>query len=116
MGDDLVASEAFEPSERQVVENAHVLVVPPRRLSDLVRRRIRASTGNAQADQHRVRRSDSVTSLRTLWTLARERPRSTPKLAVFVGVALLALIGSRRAVRSGDFDTWLRDESSREQR
>lgn len=113
MGDDLSASDAFEPGERTIVEGTHVVVHPPRTLGSLYRRRVRAVTGNTQADQAAVRRPDSVTSLATLRQLGREQPRLAPKIPVFLAVALAARVGARRAIRRGDYQTWLRDETSR---
>lgn len=113
MGDDLAASDAFEPGERVIVEGAQVLVHPPRTVGNLYRRRVRAVTGNTQADQEAIRRPDSVTSLATLRHLGRERPRLIPKIPVFLAFALAARVGARRAIRRGDYQTWLRDESSR---
>ena len=37
----------------------------------------------------------------------------TALMVVFVGVTVVARARARRAVRSGDFSTWLRDDSSR---
>lgn len=113
MGDDLLASEAFDEHERRIVEDSNVVVWPPRRLRDLHRRRVRAATGNAQADRAGFRRGSSITSGRTLLKLALEQPRLTPRIFVFLGCAVASRLAARRAIRSGDFDTWLRDESSR---
>ena len=113
MGDDLVAAEAFTPSERSIVTEAEVTVWPPRTLGDLLRRRIRAVTGNAEADGAGLRSSEAVTSPRTLSATARRMPSLVPKLPVFVGVGIVARLGARRAIRRGDFETWRRDESSR---
>lgn len=116
MGDDLIASEAFAPDERHVVGDAYVVVHPPRTYRDLQRRRVRAATGNAQADQAGLRRSPSITTPKTLLTLAAEQPRLIPRIPVFVASAATSRWAARRSVRSGDFDTWLRDESSRQSR
>jgi hypothetical protein len=113
MADDLVASEAFAAHERVVVEDAWVRVHPPRRLAGLVRQRVRVATGNAQADRAGVRSRDAATSWRTLARLTLARPALAPKVPVFLGVALAARVRAQRALRSGDFTTWQRDESSR---
>ena len=113
MGDDLVANEAFSPTERVVVDRAEVTVWPPRTIGDLVRRRVRAATGNLQADEHGVRRAASVTAPRDLISMAIERPAQAPRIAWFVGVAIVARFFARRAIKASDFNTWLRDESSR---
>ena len=113
MSDDLAASDAFGDSERLVVESATVTVWPPRTVGDLLRRRIRVVTGNAQARQVGVRREDSATGLSTLWDIARRRPSQVPRIGVFLAITLIARLRARRAARSGDFTTWQRDESSR---
>ncbi|MDM8083232.1 glycosyltransferase [Cellulomonas cellasea] len=113
LSDDLVMSEAFTPAERVVAPGAVVVVRPPRTLRDLLRRRVRVATGNAQADGAGLRGSSAATSPGTLARLVRERPSSAPQVGLFVAVALVARTRARRAVRRGDFRTWLRDESSR---
>ena len=114
MGDDLAASEAFEPDERRIIDSATVIVHPPRTVRDLYRRRVRAVTGNAQADATAVRGSASTTSPATLLRMVRERPGLALRLPVFVGFTIASRIAARRAIRAGDFDTWRRDDSSRE--
>jgi hypothetical protein len=113
MSDDLAASDAFSTDERLVVDTATVTVWPPRTVGDLLRRRIRVVTGNAQAGEVGLRRPDSATSLTTLGRLAREQPALVPRIGVFLAVTLVARLRARRAARSGDFTTWQRDESSR---
>jgi hypothetical protein len=106
-------SEAFADEEKRVVPEAHVVVHPPKRLRDLHRRRVRAATGNAQADRAGLRKQQSATSWRTLWGIVRSEPSMLLRMPVFVGVSLVGSLGARRAIRAGDFDTWRRDESSR---
>jgi glycosyltransferase involved in cell wall biosynthesis len=113
MNDDLGMSDAFSAAERRVVTGAVAVVRPPRTVQDLVRRRIRVATGNAQAARLGVRRPASRTRVRTLVALAVTRPGLALRLPVFLGVYVVAALGARRAVRAGDFQTWQRDESSR---
>ncbi|MGW5847207.1 glycosyltransferase [Streptomyces sp. NPDC055254] len=138
MADDLVASLAFAPGERRVVEEARVVVRPPRTWSDLVRRRIRAATSSAEVERFQERREQerrgseqerrgrqpregvpepaapsARTSTADLRAVLRTRPGLLPGVVVFVVTALAARRGARKAVRAGDFSTWLRDESSR---
>ncbi len=113
MSDDLGISDAFDADERSIVTEASVLVHPPRTLGDLLRRRVRAATGLVQADQLGVRRPESTTGWRMLGGLVREQPALVWRLPVFLGVGALARARSRRAIRTGDYTTWLRDESSR---
>ena len=113
MNDDLGMSDSFSGEERRIVSDAVAVVHPPRTVRDLVRRRIRITTGNAQAGQLGVRRPATRTSVRTLLGLAVGRPGIALRLPVFVGVHVAANLGARQALRSGDFTTWQRDESSR---
>lgn len=113
MNDDLWMSDAFSAGERRVVPGAVAVVRPPRTVQDLVRRRVRVATGNAQAARLGVRRPSSRTRARTLVGLAVTRPGLALRMPVFLGVYVVAALGARRAVRAGDFHTWQRDESSR---
>ena len=112
MNDDLAMSEAFLPTERRVVDAATVVVHPPRTTADLILRRTRVATGNTQAGDLGVRRT-SGTSLAALARLAVRDPAVAVRVPVFLAVGLVARRRSRRAVRAGDYTTWLRDESSR---
>lgn len=111
MSDDLAMSEAFAEHERRIVPDAVVVVRPPRTVADLVRRRTRVATGNAQYDGSGAGRTS--TSLVTLAGMGLRDPRVGLCVPVFLGVALRARRGARKAVRAADFTTWLRDESSR---
>lgn len=115
MSDDLHVAMAFAPSERSVVGDAVAVIHPPKTYRDLLRRRVRALTGNArllqQHDPPVVRPAGG--SPRYLAGLVRRRPKQLPAVAVFVATAAVAQLRSRRAVRRGD-TRWLRDESSRE--
>jgi glycosyltransferase involved in cell wall biosynthesis len=113
MSDDLAFSEAFTPGERLVASDATVVVWPPRTLGDLVRRRVRVNTGNAEVDLGDGRSPEAQTSWADLAMVVRERPSLLVCIPIFMGVAVAAKIGARRRVRAGDFNTWLRDESSR---
>lgn len=111
MNDDLVVSETFAPSERRIVTDARVVVQPPRTVADLLRRRTRVATGNSQADQHAVRQAS--TSVSDLLKLGLRQPAVGLRVPVFLTITLIARRLARRAVRTGDYTTWLRDESSR---
>jgi glycosyltransferase involved in cell wall biosynthesis len=113
MSDDLLMSEIFRPSERRVVDDALVTIRLPRTSRDLVRRRIRVSTGNAEMDKLGLRTSAAKTSVSTLIALVKSSPVLLPKAGVFLVVTLIARWHAGRRVRAGDFQTWLRDESSR---
>lgn len=113
MADDLAMSEAFAPGERAVVPTARVTVHPPRTLRDLVRRRIRVQTGNAQFERVGSREIQARTTGRELLAIAQGSPILAIQVSVFVGVAVLARVTAYGRSRAGMSDTWLRDESSR---
>lgn len=119
MADDLAASLAFGPAERSVVRSARVVVRPPRTWRDLIRRRVRAATSTAQLEDHQARSATAAppsarTGVADLKALLRADPTLLPAVAVFLSAALAARRGARKAIRARDFDTWLRDESSRQ--
>ncbi len=114
MGDDLAASLSFAPGERRVVEEARVTVHPPRRLGDLLRRRVRSMTVTAQAETQTQLPGSRTTSAHLKELLRAAPVRNAPRLAWFLTVTAVARRRARRAVKAGDFTTWLRDESSRE--
>jgi hypothetical protein len=113
MSDDLVASVSFTPDERRVVREARVVVHPPRTVADLLRRRVRAVTGTIQLQQRMSGVDEARTSRADLLRILRTEPWLAPHMTVFLVLTVLARRRARRAVRAGDFTTWLRDESSR---
>ncbi len=115
MADDLAASMAFAPKERQVVEAAGVVIQPPRTWRDLIKRRVRAAVSTAQVEQQQAgRQTPPRTSKADLKDLLRREPRLLAAVAVFVAAAVAARRGAEKAIRERDFGTWLRDESSRQ--
>jgi hypothetical protein len=115
--DDLAWSLAFAPHERVIVAAARVVIESPRTVADLLRRRIRATTGVAQVGRTPgAPPSTARTRPADLLAIASREPLLAPRVAVFAGLTLVARASARRAVRRGDFTTWLRDESSRDSR
>jgi glycosyl transferase family 2 len=114
IADDLVASLAFAPGERRIVAGARVVIHPPRRFADLVRRRVRAAQGVSQVERSAgAPRSVARTRVRAVLAIAARRPWLAPRVALFGAVALLARLKARRAVTRSDYSGWQRDESSR---
>jgi len=113
LGDGLAVSDAFAAHERVVVPEARAWVTCPRRARDLVRRRVRVVTGNAQADLLGIRPERSATGVRDVVSLAGRDPRLAPKVVVFAVVTLLGRWRARRFIAKADFTTWLRDDGSR---
>ncbi|WP_235215290.1 glycosyltransferase [Phaeacidiphilus oryzae] len=121
MADDLAASLAFAPEERRVVPAARVRIQPPRTWRDLINRRVRAATSTAQLEQlEQLEQRTEAPSARTrpadLFALLRADPALLPGVLVFLAAAAVARRRARQPIRSGDFGTWLRDESSRSRR
>lgn len=115
MADDLAASLAFTPGERLVVGAAEVVVRPPRTWADLIRRRVRAAVSTAQVEQRRGPEDASArTSVADLRAVVREDPRLVVSVVVFAAAAVVARRRARKAISVGDFGTWLRDDSSRQ--
>lgn len=114
VADDLAWSLMFASEERVIVADARAVVHTPRTFGDLLRRRIRATTGVTQVEQAdgaptstaRTRPSDLV-------SIVRREPRMALRVIVFVAVAVLARWRGSGATRQRDYSTWLRDESSR---
>jgi hypothetical protein len=113
MSDDLLMSEIFAPPERRVIPGAAVTIRLPRTLADLLRRRIRVVTGNAEMDARGLRTAAAKTSSRRLLAMAKSSPSQLPKFVVFACIGVLAKVGASLRIRRCDFETWLRDESSR---
>jgi hypothetical protein len=113
MGDDLAASVMFEGPARRVVPQSTVRVHAPRTRADLVRRRVRSATATAQLSQRTDAGDAARTSRSDLIGVVRREPAMALRLPVFLGITALSRAQARRRIRSGDFTTWLRDESSR---
>ena len=114
LGDDLAASLLFAPHERTIVPGVRVLVHTPQTVTDLLRRRVRVTTGVAQIERaDHAPDSTARTRMSDLTAIVRREPRMAPRVALFLSVAVLARLRARRAVARSDYSTWLRDESSR---
>ena len=114
LADDLAASLEFSPRERMIVPGAQVIVHPPRAFADLLRIRTRYAMGTDQLEGT-WRTSDSAARTRgtDLLAIVRQDIRLTPRVALFLLVALLARMRARRASALTGHSQWLRDESSR---
>jgi hypothetical protein len=117
LADDLAASLVFAPDERVIVPGARVVVHPPRTAGDLLRRRVRATMGVSQVEQAEGTPGAPASTARTrpkdLLEIIRHDPRMALRVAVFLGVTIVARLRARRAVRRRGYTDWLRDESSR---
>jgi hypothetical protein len=77
--------------------------------------RARTVTGLAQLERtEHAPESTARTSMSDLAAIIRTEPRMAPRVALFLFMAALARLKAHRAVASGDYSTWLRDESSRQ--
>ncbi|HEY7147399.1 MAG TPA: glycosyltransferase family 2 protein [Streptosporangiaceae bacterium] len=115
LGDDLAVALSFTPAESRIVPDARVVVHTPHTLADLLRRRVRAATGIVQMERaEQAPASTARTRLPDLAAITWREPAMAPRVALFLAVAALARLRARRLVASGDYSTWLRDESSRQ--
>jgi len=108
VADDLLVHRSFAPSERVEVSSVDVTVVAPRRVNDLVRRRIRVLHGTEDVARRFGPDDGSRTSRADLVATARD-PQALPGLPVFVCVTAWARWRARNSAPTG----WLRDDSSR---
>jgi glycosyltransferase involved in cell wall biosynthesis len=114
LADDLVASLVFAPHERAIVPSARAVVHPPRTVGDLLRRRVRATTGVTQIERtDGAPASTARTRPADLIAIVRREPRMAARVLVFLAVTILARLSARKAARNRDYSTWQRDESSR---
>ena len=114
LADDLAASLVFAPDERIVVPGAMVTVHTPRTLADLLRVRTRAAMGVDQIERTAGAPDSSArTRPADLVRMTRHDVRLAPRVALFLGVALLARARARRLAARHRDPQWLRAESSR---
>lgn len=113
MSDDLLVAMRFARHERRVVPSASAVITPPRTYRYLLRRRVRAMTGNRLlvADRSLVLRRPPPAGP-TLGRLAVHEPRLLPRIALFLLTAVIAKTRGAVAARR-PAQTWLRDDSSR---
>ena len=117
LADDLAASLEFAPGERVIVPSARVIVHPPRTFADLLRIRTRAAMGTSQLEGTRGAPDSTARTRSTdLLAILRQDVRLTPKVGLFLMVALLARTRARRVAARPSQSGWLRDESSRSAR
>jgi glycosyltransferase involved in cell wall biosynthesis len=112
--DDLAASLRFEPHETVLVPSARAIIHPPRTFAGLLCRRTRCVTGVAQIEL--VQDLDSSadrTRISDLIAVIRRRPGMLLRVGYFLSVAVFARLRASRTRARGDYQTWLRDESSR---
>ena len=114
MGDDLYVNSQFGASERRIVPGARSTVHAPRTLSGLVRRRVRATQGNAEMSAWTAGRTNTTAgSGRYLAQIAVHEPAQWASLAVFTLVTLVTRVRSARSQQSSGSRTWLRDDTTR---
>ena len=112
--DDLAASLMFKPHETALVPGAHVIIHPPRTFAGLLRRRARSVTGGAQIDRAPgLDGSADRTQISDLTAIVRRRPAMLLRVGFFLSVAVFARLRASRSLVHHDYQTWLRDESSR---
>lgn len=108
VADDLLVHRSFSPDERVEVSSVDVTVVAPRRVKDLVRRRIRVLHGTEEVARRLGSDDGSRTTRDDVLATARD-PKALPGLPVFLYVTAVVRLRGRRSSPS----VWLRDDSRR---
>jgi hypothetical protein len=112
--DDLAVSLMFRPHETALVPGARVIIHPPTTFAGLLCRRARCVTGAAQIERAQgLDGSADRTRVSDLTAIIRRRPGMLPRVGYFFSVAVFARLKASRARARGDYQTWLRDDSSR---
>jgi glycosyltransferase involved in cell wall biosynthesis len=116
MADDLVVSLMFSPEERVIAQDARVTVHPPRTLADLLRRRTRVAMGLHQIKQTaNAPRCSARTRIADVIVIVCLNPRLALRAVVFIAITVMARRKSRSVTGQWtSYDTWLRDDSSRD--
>jgi glycosyltransferase involved in cell wall biosynthesis len=110
VADDLYASQWFEPSEIEVVDDAPAMIAPPRGISDLIHVSRRRKKGDVELHSLSGAASDTARStIRSLMSMAASGPRSSLDALIFAAIAAIVRVSVAVASPAG----WSRDESSR---
>ncbi len=114
IADDLYVRNLFSDDERCSVEDVEFRMRPARSLADLVKRKTRVFVGNAQlAGQKRAEMlAEAPGRVDTLRRMLLQ-PGLLLGAPVYAYVSAMSHWKARARVRSGDFITWDRDESTR---
>ncbi|WP_319562186.1 glycosyltransferase family 2 protein [Marispirochaeta sp.] len=104
----------FTPSERTTVKGSSALVSTPRKLSSLIKIKIRSQSGTTELRKKfpSLFRNETASPKSSLQRLLHNRFSTYEKL-VYVCVSILARMGGKLNLFLGR-KTWARDESSRE--
>ena len=113
IADDHFVHGLFEAEERTLVDVARSTVRAPRRLHDLIQRKVRSYVGLWESQQ-RNESVDGDTSREWLGVV-RAHPALLKDLPTYLGVSLAARFLARRRIAAGRAHEWDRDLSSRTQ-
>ena len=113
-GDDLAMSLMFEPHETVLVPGTRVIMHPPLTFVGLLSRRARCVTGVVQIEHTPgFDTSADRTRISDLIDIIRRRPGMLLPVGYFLSMAVFARLRASPFLVRGDYQTWLRDESSR---
>ncbi|HEX2029445.1 MAG TPA: glycosyltransferase [Nitriliruptorales bacterium] len=111
VADDLLVLRSFDPHERRTVWDARVVVHPPKRFRQLLRRGVRVVRANRELGRVASPRLPAPPSgFRVAAAAALCDPRRWPDLVVFVSAQLLMRLG---AAITSDGVRWNQDRSAR---
>jgi hypothetical protein len=113
-GDDLAMSLMFEPEETMLVPGTRVIMHPPLTFVGLLSRRARCVTGVVQIEHTPgFDTSADRTRISDLLDIVRRRPGMLLPVGYFLSMAVFARFRASPLLLRGDYQTWLRDNSSR---
>jgi hypothetical protein len=113
-GDDLAMSLMFEPEETVLVPGTRVIMHPPLTFVGLLSRRARCVTGVVQIEHTPgFDTSADRTRVSDLIDIVRRQPGMLLPVGYFLSMAIFARLRASPLLLRGDYQTWLRDESSR---
>ena len=113
-GDDLAISLMFGPHETVLVPGTRVIMHPPLTFVGLLSRRARCVTGVVQIEHTPgFDTSADRTRISDLISIVRRRPGMLLPVGYFLSMAVFARLRASPLLVRGDYQTWLRDESSR---
>jgi len=114
IADDAFVRAHFDENERLVPNDCSFEVAPPRSLKDLVKIKTRSRFGNVQLrSQIPDLFKDTENAANSLLALLFSKPSLIPAAIVYAYIQLMTYWGCKKRLKSSDYHTWERDDSSR---
>jgi glycosyltransferase involved in cell wall biosynthesis len=115
IADDRFVQQQFAPGERLAATDLTFTVTAPRRFGALLKRAARIADGNAQLAREYPALAAGQPSVRfgSLLRRVAARPAVWASLPAYAAGYLVARVGARRRLRSGELSGWNRDDTTR---